>query len=115
MHLVREVEDAFAPGGALSRRWPHWEERPGQRALALEVARTLDHGGVLLAEAPTGVGKSLAYLLPAALYAVASGERVVVATCTRSLQDQLYERDLPAVLSALGLSLPVALLKGKQN
>jgi len=115
MRLVREVEDAFAPGGALARRWPHWEERPGQRALALEVARTLEHGGVLLAEAPTGVGKSLAYLLPAVLYAVESGERVVVATCTRSLQDQLYERDLPAVLSALGVSLPVALLKGKQN
>ena len=77
MHLVREVEEAFAPRGALARRWPDWEERPGQRALALEVARTFEHGGVLLAEAPTGVGKSLAYLLPAALYAAASGERVV--------------------------------------
>jgi len=115
MSLVREVEDAFAPKGALARRWPDWEARPGQHALAVEVARTLEHGGVLLAEAPTGVGKSLAYLLPAVLYAVSTGERVVVATCTRSLQDQLFERDLPAVLAALGVSLPVALLKGKQN
>jgi len=113
--LVTQVEAAFAPGGALSRRWPEWEERPGQRALALEVARTLEYGGVLMAEAPTGVGKSLAYLLPAALHAAETGERVVVATCTRSLQDQLFERDLPALLDALGLSLPVALLKGKQN
>ncbi len=115
MSLVTRVEHAFDPGGALASHWPDWEERAGQRELSLEVARTFEHGGVLLAEAPTGVGKSLAYLLPAVLHAVATGERVVVATCTRSLQDQLFERDLPAVLSALGLSLPVALLKGKQN
>lgn len=115
MSIVSQVEAAFAPGGALARHWPDWEERPGQRSLALEVARTLEYGGVLLAEAPTGVGKSLAYLLPAAIYAAETDQRVVVATCTRSLQDQLYERDLPAVLAALGLALPVALLKGKQN
>jgi Rad3-related DNA helicase len=115
MPLAREVETAFAPGGALPAAWPGWEERAGQRALAIEVARTLEHGGVLLAEAPTGVGKSLAYLLPAALHVAGTGERVLVATCTRSLQDQLFERDLPAVLSALGLSLPIAVLKGKQN
>jgi Rad3-related DNA helicase len=115
MSLVKQVEHAFAPDGALARHWPQWEERPGQRTLALEVAATLEHGGVLLAEAPTGVGKSLAYLLPAVLHAVETGERVVVATCTRSLQDQLYERDLPAVLGALGVTLPVAVLKGKQN
>ena len=115
MSLVAEVEGAFAPDGPLSRFWPEWEERPGQRSLAIEIARTLEHGGVLMAEAPTGVGKSLAYLLPAALHAAATGQRVVVATCTRSLQDQLYERDLPAVLQALGLSLQVALLKGKAN
>ncbi len=115
MALAQEVEAAFAPGGALSRHWPHWEERKGQRSLAIEVAHTLEHGGVLMAEAPTGVGKSLAYLLPAALHAASTGERVVVATCTRSLQDQLFERDLPAVLSALGLNLGVALLKGKAN
>lgn len=115
MSLATQVEHAFAPLGALSRHWPQWEARPGQRSLAIQVAHTLEHGGVLMAEAPTGVGKSLAYLLPAALHAAASGERVVVATCTRSLQDQLYERDLPAVLQALGISLPVAILKGKQN
>lgn len=115
MSLVTQVEHAFGPGGALARHWPEWEERPGQRTLAIEVARTLESGGVLLAEAPTGVGKSLAYLLPAALHAAATDQRVVVATCTRSLQDQLFERDLPAVLAALGLDVPVALLKGKQN
>jgi hypothetical protein len=96
MGLVERVERAFLAGGALARAWPRWEERPGQRAFAMEVAATLERGGVLLAEAPTGVGKSLAYLLPAVLHAVEHGERVVVATCTRSLQDQLHERDVPA-------------------
>jgi Rad3-related DNA helicase len=121
MSLAGRVERAFLPGGALARAWPHWEERPGQRAFAIEVAHTIERGGVLLAEAPTGVGKSLAYLLPAVLHAVGapgqegSDERVVVATCTRSLQDQLYERDVPALLAALGIELSFAVLKGKQN
>jgi DNA polymerase-3 subunit epsilon/ATP-dependent DNA helicase DinG len=113
--LVRRVEEAFSPGGLLARAWPRYEERPAQRAMAIDVARTLEHGGVLLAEAPTGVGKSLAYLLPAVLMAHQTGRRVVVATCTRSLQDQLFERDLPALLGVLGISPPCALLKGKQN
>ena len=115
MSLAGRVERAFLSGGALPRAWPRWEERPGQRALAIEVAHALERGGVLLAEAPTGVGKSLAYLLPAVLHAAEHGERVVVATCTRSLQDQLHERDVPALLGALGIELPYAVLKGKQN
>src|SRR5215471_10532495 len=115
MSLATRVERAFLPGGALARAWPEWEERPGQRAFAIEVAHSIERGGVLLAEAPTGVGKSLAYLLPAVLHAVEHQERVVVATCTRSLQDQLHERDVPALLEALGLQLPHAVLKGKQN
>jgi len=115
MALAERVERAFLSGGALARAWPQWEERPGQRAFAIEVAHALERGGVLLAEAPTGVGKSLAYLLPAVLHAVEHGERVVVATCTRSLQDQLHERDVPALLGALGIDLPYAVLKGKQN
>jgi Rad3-related DNA helicase len=113
--LAADVHARLAPGGTLQRAWPHFEDRVEQRALAVEIAELIERGGVLLAEAPTGLGKSLAYLLPAVL-AVAGGERrVVVATATRSLQDQLVERDLPMVLSALGLSLRVARLKGKQN
>jgi Rad3-related DNA helicase len=113
--LEREVAQCLGPGGAVSRSWPQYAPRPGQIALAGDIARVIERGGVLLAEAPTGVGKSLAYLLPAALHARASGRRVVIATCTRSLQDQLYERDLPALLDALGFALPYARLKGKQN
>jgi Rad3-related DNA helicase len=114
MSLRSRVAELLAPGGRLARRWPRYEERHEQHALAGGISEMLEHGGVLLAEAPTGLGKSLAYLLPAALLA-AEGRRVVIATCTRSLQDQLLERDLPAVLESLELRLPYVRLKGKQN
>jgi Rad3-related DNA helicase len=113
--LAAHVETLLAPGGRLATRWPRYEDRQAQRLMSVDVATTLEQGGVLLAEAPTGVGKSLAYLLPAVLLALASDRRVVVATCTKSLQDQLYERDLPALLDALGADLRYARLKGKQN
>lgn len=115
MSLVRRVEALLAPGGELAQRWPRYEERTVQRQLAADIARLVERGGTLLAEAPTGVGKSLAYLLPAVLHAAGGHHRVVVATCTRSLQDQLFERDLPALLELLDLRLPCARLKGKQN
>src|SRR5262245_45360987 len=115
MSLARRVEDLLSPGGRLADRWPRYEERHAQRALARDVARTWEAGGVLVAEAPTGVGKSLAYLVPAVLMALENERRVVIATCTKSLQDQLYERDLPAVLQSLGVQVPCAVLKGKQN
>jgi len=115
MTLAERVEALLAPGGRLASCWPRYEDRLAQRRMAHDVAITLEQGGVLLAEAPTGVGKSLAYLLPALLLALESERRVVVATCTKSLQDQLFERDLPALLEALGASLPCARLKGKQN
>ena len=115
MSLVREVESLLAVGGELCTRWPRYEERPAQRRLAADIARVIGRGGVLLAEAPTGVGKSLSYLLPVALHAREGDGRVVVATCTRSLQDQLFERDLPLLLDTLGMRLPCARLKGKQN
>jgi DNA polymerase-3 subunit epsilon/ATP-dependent DNA helicase DinG len=115
MSLEQRVREALRPDGALARRWRGFEDRAEQRDLAERIAATLDHGGVLLAEAPTGLGKSLAYLLPSVLLAAEGRARVVIATCTRSLQDQLVERDVPAVLESLGLSLPVVRLKGKQN
>ena len=115
MTLAERVESLLAPGGRLSARWPRYEDRPAQRQMARDVAATLEAGGVLLAEAPTGVGKSLAYLLPAVLLALEQDRRVVVSTCTKSLQDQLFERDLPALLEAIGVALPCARLKGKQN
>src|SRR5262245_3174966 len=113
--MPSRVEELLGAGGALGRRWPRFESRPAQLEMARDVATTIDRGGVLLAEAPTGVGKSLAYLLPAALHVLEHGARVVVATATRSLQDQLVDRDLPALEAALGLRIPYARLKGKAN
>jgi len=112
--LAGRVRSLLDADGALGRRWPRFEARAGQRDLAAAMADTMERGGTLLAEAPTGVGKSLAYLLPAALLAEQGG-RVMVATATRSLQDQLFERDLPMLRAALGLPVRAARLKGKQN
>ncbi len=77
--------------------------------MAVAVAHTIQHGGSLVVEAGTGVGKTFAYLIPALL----SGERVLVSTATKTLQDQLFARDIPELLQALGLPLRLAMLKGR--
>ncbi len=88
-----------------------YEERPAQAQLSEAVAETLRRGGVLLAEAGTGTGKTLAYLLPA----VELGRRVVVSTGTKNLQEQLVGKDLPLLADTLGRDLNVALMKGRGN
>jgi len=101
----------FGPGGALSRALPGYEERPSQQALSDAVGRVLQDGGLLLAEAGTGTGKTLAYLLPA----VELGRRVVVSTGTKNLQEQLLSKDIPLLARALGRDLSVAVMKGRGN
>src|SRR3954471_1440825 len=88
-----------------------YERRPEQLELAAAVERALTSGEHLLAEAGTGTGKSLAYLIPA----LVSGQRVVVATATKALQEQLLTKDVPAAAAALGRRVRVAVLKGRQN
>jgi ATP-dependent DNA helicase DinG len=105
------VRDAFGPGGALERALPAFEPRREQAALAAAVERALATGDHLLAEAGTGTGKSLAYLIPA----LESGQRVVVATATKALQEQLLAQEVPAAARALGRDVDVAVLKGRQN
>ena len=90
-----------APSTATSRG-------PGQQQLAAEVARTLTSGGTLVAEAGTGTGKTLAYLVPAVL----AGRRVLISTGTRTLQDQVFYKDLPALAHALGSEIHAAYMKG---
>ncbi|WP_395688445.1 ATP-dependent DNA helicase [Caenimonas koreensis] len=107
--LEAPVRDAFAPGGALSRAADQFMPRAGQTEMALAVARTIAHGGALVVEAGTGVGKTYSYLVPALL----SGERVLLSTATKTLQDQLFGRDLPRLVEALGLPVRTALLKGR--
>ena len=105
------MKEVFGPGGALERALPDYEPRPEQAALAHAVEHALATGEHLVAEAGTGVGKSLAYLLPS----LESGQRVVVATATKALQEQLLNQDVPIAARALGRGLTVAVLKGRQN
>ena len=100
---------------ALRREHPRYEPRPEQARMAADVEECLRHGGVLLAEAPTGLGKTLAYLLPALEWARENGQPVVVSTHTRSLQDQILELELPVLSRALGGGVKVVRLKGREN
>jgi ATP-dependent DNA helicase DinG len=105
------MDEHFGPSGRLAATLPGFEARAGQAALADAVAEALEAEENLLAEAGTGTGKSLAYLLPA----LASGKRVVVATATKALQEQLLNKDVPAAARALSREFDVAVLKGRQN
>jgi ATP-dependent DNA helicase DinG len=105
------VSAVFAPDGALARALPDFEPRAGQVEMAAAVARVFERGGVLLAEAGTGTGKTLAYLVPAIL----SRERVLVSTGTKNLQEQIYFKDIPALREALGIPFTAAYMKGRAN
>ena len=109
--LTEQVAAAFGPHGLLSRMPGHFHVREGQTEMALAVARQIEQGGSLVIEAGTGVGKTYAYLIPALM----SGERLLLSTATKALQDQLFDRDLPTLIDALGLPIRLALLKGRSN
>ena len=108
------VERAFASDGPLASALAGYEDRAQQRELAAAIERTFADGGALVAEAGTGVGKSIAYLVPA-LSRATRGERVVVSTHTLPLQDQLMRKDLPSLQRALGTNVHAAVLKGRSN
>jgi ATP-dependent DNA helicase DinG len=101
----------FGARGLLARQLPGYEDRGAQRRLSEAVERVIEDGGVLLAEAGTGTGKTLAYLLPA----VEAGRRVVISTGTKNLQEQLVDKDVPVLARALGRPLDVAVMKGRGN
>lgn len=109
--LAKAVREVFSEGGALARALDGYEPRDGQRRMAEAVASVVDAGGTLLAEAGTGTGKTLAYLIPAIL----SGHRVLVSTGTKNLQEQIFFKDLPALRDALGAAFTATLMKGRAN
>ncbi len=109
--LTSLVERAFADEGALADTLPQFEPRDGQRDMARAVSNVLASGGVLLAEAGTGTGKTLAYLVPA----IYSRKRVLVSTGTKNLQEQIYFKDLPILRDALGVPFTAAYMKGRAN
>ncbi|MFT3712529.1 MAG: ATP-dependent DNA helicase [Archangium sp.] len=105
------VDNILGPGGALSGALESYEHRPSQLTMARKVKDAFDAGRFLLAEAGTGTGKTLAYLVPAAL----SGKRVIISTATRNLQEQIFTKDLPLLRDEVGLPVTAALLKGRNN
>jgi Rad3-related DNA helicase len=110
--LSREL---LSPGGLVAQAHPDYEQRPAQIDMAGAVAETFQDSGLLLVEAGTGVGKSLAYLVPAILWARETGKPVLVSTNTRNLQDQLIAQELPLLAAAMPVSFQAALLKGRRN
>src|ERR1700678_165426 len=106
-----DYQDVFTPGGPLARALPDYAYRPEQAMMAKAVGAALARLDTLIVEAGTGTGKTFAYLIPA----LTSGRSVIISTGTRTLQDQLFRRDVPLLAKALGLPVKIALLKGRAN
>ena len=106
-----DFSELLGTGGAFAEIIPGFTSRDAQQTLAGAVGRALIQQDILVAEAGTGTGKTFAYLIPALL----SGKHILISTGTRTLQDQLYHRDLPAVRQVLGMPAKTALLKGRSN
>jgi ATP-dependent DNA helicase DinG len=106
-----DLEEIFGPEGPLQRALPDFRFRRQQLRMSERVVQAMSHREALVVEAGTGTGKTFAYLVPALL----SGKRVLISTGTRTLQDQLFSKDLPLLSAALGRPARVALLKGRSN
>jgi len=109
--LDQRVAETLSSTGVLAHSVPGFQPRQGQTDMAMAVSRTVQDGGQLVVEAGTGTGKTYAYLVPVLL----SGQRALVSTATKALQDQLFSRDIPRLVEVLGLPIRVALLKGRSN
>src|SRR5437773_10676291 len=105
------LQRAFAADGPLAARVAGFKLRPQQLEMAAAIHAAIERTGVLVAEAGTGTGKTFAYLVPALLY----GGKVIVSTGTKTLQDQLYERDIPLLRDALRVPVTISVLKGRAN
>jgi ATP-dependent DNA helicase DinG len=110
-NFSKQVQNAFSDAGALSKRLLGFSARQAQVDMANAVGRSIEQQSPLVVEAGTGTGKTFAYVVPALL----SGKRVLLSTATKTLQDQLFQKDLPLVREALGVPVQIALLKGRQN
>ena len=106
-----DLPNIFSPQGPLATRIANFRHRDSQVEMAVKIEAAINRAGVLIAEAGTGTGKTFAYLVPA----LRSGGKVVISTGTKTLQDQLFHRDIPTVIEALGIPVTTALLKGRAN
>ncbi|QDP72052.1 ATP-dependent DNA helicase [Legionella israelensis] len=109
--LVQSCHRILSDKGRLSTALPGFVSRTAQSELAAAIAQTIEQHSVLVAEAGTGTGKTFAYLIPGLL----SGKKVLISTATKTLQDQLFQKDLPILVKALGLSVRMQNLKGRAN
>ncbi len=112
---IRELDGALRPDGPIARMLPQFEVRPQQAAMIAAVSNAFNEDGIAVVEAPTGVGKTLAYLLPAVLWAVRNRERVVISTRTINLQEQIVLKDIPLLQNTLKDTFTAVLVKGRQN
>ncbi len=109
--IIAHTQRVLSPEGRLSIAIPGFVARTAQIDLAKTIAETLIEQGILVAEAGTGTGKTFAYLIPCLL----NGKKTIISTATKTLQDQLFQKDLPLLIRALGLALRVQNLKGRNN
>ena len=112
---IKEALSILDQDGPLSRSLKGYEPREQQRQMLLNVLQAYEEGGIALVEAGTGTGKSLAYLIPAVLWALKYKERTVISTNTINLQEQLIQKDIPLLLKALNVDLKAVLVKGMGN
>ena len=112
---AEQIAGLLGPEGVIAGKLPDYEERPEQLRMAFVVAEAFNKGQLAVVEAGTGTGKSLAYLVPALLWARANQERVVISTRTINLQEQLVRKDLPFLRRATGIEFYAVLVKGRSN
>src|SRR5216110_1056860 len=112
--FVERIRTIFSENGRLSKA-KNFEFRPQQQEMAAAVARALEEERHLVVEAGTGVGKSIAYLAPAILYAVQKKKKAVISTHTINLQEQLLNKDIPILKKILPVEFEATLMKGRQN
>ncbi len=112
---IPEVAAILEPGGQFFKHIPGYEHRPEQVEMLRSTAAAISEGRHLIIEAGTGIGKTLAYAIPAALWATQNNSRVVISTNTINLQDQLINKDIPDLQKAMGIDLRATVLKGRAN
>ena len=108
---MSEMEQIFAADGILAERLAHYNPRSQQLSMAMSVEKAIHNKKHAVIEAGTGTGKTFAYLVPALM----SGKKVLISTATKTLQDQIFEKDLPTITRALGSPLKISVLKGRRN
>ncbi|MFO7973745.1 MAG: helicase C-terminal domain-containing protein [Candidatus Hydrogenedentota bacterium] len=112
---IAELKRALSPASALGRILPDYEVRPQQARMMSVVANAFNEQGIAVIEAPTGIGKTIAYLLPAAQWAIQNRERIVISTRTINLQEQIMQKDIPDLAACLEKPVKAVLVKGRSN